>query len=86
MAQIDQLHQVRLDAQGRVVIPSDLRRTLNFSVGEELVARVQGEQLILERRDAIVRRLKARYKGLEGSLADELLAERRREAAREADE
>lgn len=86
MAQIDQPHQVRLDAQGRVVIPSDLRRTLNFSGGEELVARVQGEQLILERRDAIVRRLKARYKGLEGSLADELLEERRREAEREADE
>jgi AbrB family looped-hinge helix DNA binding protein len=86
MAHTPQPHHVRIDGQGRVVIPSDLRRALRFSGGDELVARVQGEQLILERREAVIRRLKARYQGLEESLADELLAERRQEAAREARE
>ncbi len=74
-----------MDAQGRVVIPSGLRRSLGFSGGAELLARVEGDALVLESGDAVMRRLKARYRNVEGSLADELLAERRLEAAREGE-
>ncbi len=74
-----------MDAQGRVVIPSGLRRSLGFSEGAELVARVEGETLVLEPRDAVLRRLKARYKNVTGSLATELLEERRAEAEREGE-
>ena len=85
MAQTPKTHHqtVKMDAQGRVVIPSGLRRSLGFSEGAELVARVEGETLVLESRDAVLRRLKARYKNVTRSLATELLAERRAEAARE---
>lgn len=87
MAQIVKTpHQtVRMDTQGRVVIPSGLRRSLGFSEGTELVARVEGEALVLEPRDAVLRRLKERYKNVEVSLATELLDERRAEAAREGE-
>ena len=67
------------------MIPSNLRRSLGFSAGAELVARVEGEALILEPRDAVLRRLKARYKHVTGSLATELLEERRKEAALEGE-
>jgi len=82
-AQADQAHHIRMDAQGRVVIPSGLRRSLGFSGSAELLVRVEGGALILESRDAVLRRLKARYQNVGGGLADELLAERRQEAARE---
>lgn len=83
MAHDGQIHHIRMDAQGRVVIPSGLRRSLGFSSGAELVARIENGALLLETKDAAMRRLKARYKNVKGSLADELLAERRLEAARE---
>ena len=74
--------------QGRLVIPAPLRRLLGFAPGDTLVARSEDGRLILEKREAIQRRLKARFAHLQKatSLADELLAERREEAKREAHE
>lgn len=85
MAQTLKTHHqiVKMDTQGRVVIPSGLRRSLGFPEGAEFIARVEGETLVLEPRDAVLRRLKARYKDISGSLATELLEERRAEAALE---
>ncbi|MBS3933798.1 MAG: AbrB/MazE/SpoVT family DNA-binding domain-containing protein [Truepera sp.] len=70
---------IRVDPQGRLVIPVALRKTLRVEAGTELFARLEGEQLILERREAVERRLKARFAHIpkEVSLADQLLAERR---------
>lgn len=53
-------------------------------MGDELVARVEEGRLIFEPRAAVVKRLRERFKDVNGSLAEELLAERREEAAREA--
>ncbi len=74
--------------QGRVVIPSELRRTWKLEQGETLVARLVDDQLIIERPKAILARLKQRFAHLVGgpSLVDELIAERRLEAAREDEE
>jgi len=75
---------VKLGKQGRLVVPAPLRQELGLEMGDELVARVEEGRLIFEPRAAVVKRLRERFKDVKGSLADELLAERREEAAREA--
>jgi len=79
------LAPVKLGKQGRLVVPALLRQELGLEMGDELVARVEEGRLIFEPRAAVVKRLRARFKDVKGSLADELLAERREEAAREAE-
>lgn len=80
--------EVQLGPQGRLVIPAPLRRSLGFETGDSLIARMEEGRLILEKADTIKRRLKARFAHLPSttSLANELLAERRDEAKREANE
>ena len=78
---------VRVGPQGRVVIPARMRDALHLSPGEVLVARVDGDRLVLERREAVLARLRAAFRSAvppATSLVDELIAERRDEAAREA--
>ena len=79
-------NEVQVGAQGRLVIPAVLRKALNIKPGERLIARKVGDSLVLERRDAIVKRLQDRFSHIPRgvSLADELIAERRENAAREA--
>lgn len=77
--------EVQLGRQGRLVIPAELRRALAVEAGDPLIARVENGRLILEKRENIRERLKARFSGIpaEVSLADELIADRRREANEE---
>ncbi len=77
--------EIQIGAQGRIVIPAHLRKALRFKPGDRLVARQVGESLVLERREAIEKRLQDRFRHIprEVSLVDELLAERRDEVARE---
>ena len=81
-------NEVQLGAQGRVVIPAALRKALHLEKGDRLVARKVGDSLVLERREAIEKRLMDRFRHIpkEVSLVDELIAERRAEAAKEAEE
>mgnify|MGYP003879212761 CR=1 FL=1 len=74
---------LRVGEQGRMVIPSELRKELGIEVGTELVARVQGEQLILETRSAILARLQEHFSQLHGSMATELIMDRKAEVKRE---
>lgn len=80
------LAAVKLGKQGRLVVPAPLRQELGLETGDELVARAENGRLIFEPKAAVVTRLRARFKHVEGSLADELLAERREEAAQETRE
>lgn len=79
---------VRLGAQGRLVVPAALRKALGLQAGDTLVARVEDGRLVLETRASIKRRLQARYRQIPANrcLSDELIAERRAEARREAGE
>jgi AbrB family looped-hinge helix DNA binding protein len=79
-------NEVQVGAQGRLVIPAALRKALNLKPGDRLVARKEGDRLVLERREAVVKRLQALFEHIpkDVSLVDELIAERRAEAAREA--
>jgi AbrB family looped-hinge helix DNA binding protein len=74
-----------MGANGRVVIPAEIRRELGLEEGDELNARTEGESVVLETRDALLRRIQAEFQAAAGdrSMVDELIAERRREAKRE---
>jgi AbrB family looped-hinge helix DNA binding protein len=79
------MHRVRVGRQGRLVVPAELRRELGVEPDDVLVAWIDDGRLVLQRREDIERELWATFEGVEGSMADELVAERRREVAREAE-
>ena len=85
MARTQSSNEVQLGAQGRLVIPAHLRKALDLKPGDRLLARREGESIVLERRSSLVKRLQERFAHIpsEVSLADELIAERRAEAERE---
>ena len=76
---------VKVGPKGRVVVPAPIRRELGIEEGTELMARVEGDGIILEPRSAAIRRLQALFAHIprDVSLVDELIAERRGEARRE---
>jgi AbrB family looped-hinge helix DNA binding protein len=78
---------VTLGAQGRLVLPAALRRALDLSPGDALLARAEGtDRIVLERRSAGLARLQERFAGTRGKkdLAAALIADRRAEARRDA--
>jgi AbrB family looped-hinge helix DNA binding protein len=80
------MEELRVGRQGRVVIPATMRKALGFETGAVLVGHVEDGRLILERREAVLHRLQSRFAKVvprDISLADELISDRRQEAARE---
>jgi AbrB family looped-hinge helix DNA binding protein len=77
--------EIRVGEQGCIVIPADIRRELWIDIGSTLVARVEDDKLVLEKPDAVLKRLQARFKKVPNgiSLAEELICERRTEAVNE---
>ena len=72
--------------QGRLVIPADIREQLGLQPGDELQLDVVADgQLVLQRKQDAARALRGSLAALAPgrSLVDELLTERRAEAARE---
>jgi AbrB family looped-hinge helix DNA binding protein len=88
MNNLSQSIEVNLGRQGRLVIPATLRRSLGFEEGDTLVAREEAGRLVLEKPETIKQRLKARFAQVpnDRSLVDELIAERREEAKKDASE
>lgn len=73
----------------RLTIPEAFAAALGISDGDELVLRLAGDELRVYGQEAAIRRVQrlvAQHVPADVSLVDELLAERRREAAREVDE
>ena len=77
--------ELQVGPQGRVVIPVSLRQAWQIETGETLMAHLEDDRLILEKPAHSLRRAKDRFAALAGqhSLADELIAERHREAVQE---
>ena len=79
--------RVRVAAGGRVVIPAEYRKALGVKVGDQVVIELQEDELRLRSRRAAIRKVRALVRrhipDESRSLADELIAERRQEAARE---
>jgi AbrB family looped-hinge helix DNA binding protein len=67
--------------KGRVVIPARIRTKLGIDEGSELVALVEGDAVVLVPRSAIKSRLRSIFAGVDVSMRDELIANRRAEAA-----
>lgn len=77
---------VRMGPQGRIVIPAPLRGEMELRDGDMLSVSLEDGRLVLERRSTLLERIQSRFRATvprDRSLVDELLAERRQEAARE---
>jgi AbrB family looped-hinge helix DNA binding protein len=78
--------ELTVNEQGRVTIPAQIRRAAGIEPGALLVVYVEDGRVVLETREQLAARLRrdvaAAWTG-EGSVVDELLADRRAEAARE---
>ena len=78
--------QATVSEGGRVVVPAELRLKMGIDIGDVLVWRQDGKRLILSTKMAAIRRaqaLMAPFSKTRQSRTDRLIAERRREAARE---
>ena len=74
---------ITLGSQGRMVLPAPFRKALDLSPGEHLLVRLEADHLVIEKTDAVERRVHERFGKAGGrSLTDELIDERRREAAK----
>jgi len=79
-------YNTKITRGGRLIVPAKLRRDLDLKDGENVVVQAQGRgfqvipvrESIRRAQDLVSSRLKGR-----GSLVDELIAERRKEAAEE---
>jgi AbrB family looped-hinge helix DNA binding protein len=78
---------VTLDGAGRLVLPAAVRKALGLKAGSRLVLEVEGQVVTLTPMLEAIRRAQAilaPYRPKDGhSVADDLVAERRAEAARE---
>ena len=78
--------RTRVNENGRVVIPAAYRKALGIKVGDEVVLRIEDDELritTMKRRLERAQRRIRQYVKAGVSLADELIAERRETAKRE---
>lgn len=78
--------RARIGQGGRLVIPAAQRKALALKVGDEVVLRVEDEELRVMSLDQAIRRAQRavrKYLPKGARLSEELIAERRAEAARE---
>ncbi|WP_404790736.1 AbrB/MazE/SpoVT family DNA-binding domain-containing protein [Altericista sp. CCNU0014] len=73
---------VNVNEQGRIVIPTRIRQQLGLVAGSKLVARLEEGRLVLEKPEDVFKRLRATFDSSD-SLVEELLNDRRTEAAHE---
>lgn len=78
-------YEIRVGSQGRLVIPAELREQLGAEEGGVYVAHVDASgALVLRTREQALRELQQDWGRVDGeSATNRLVAERRREAARE---
>lgn len=79
-------HTASLSKEGRVLIPASIRQQLGLRVGEPLTLFVVDGELRISSRLTALRKMQERLAPLwapDVSVVDELIAERRAEAARE---
>ena len=76
----------RVNENGRVVIPASYRKALGIRAGDEVIVRMEDDELritTMRRRIERAQRLVRKYVKGDTSLVDELIAERREAANRE---
>jgi AbrB family looped-hinge helix DNA binding protein len=78
--------RVRVNENGRVVIPAPYRKALGIKAGDEVILRMEDDELritTMQRRIERAQRRVRQYVKPGVSLVDELIAERREAAKRE---
>lgn len=75
---------IAVGQNGRVVIPANIRQRIGIKRGQHLLVRLDGEKIILEKTTGILNKLQQRFKDIPNSLSEELIEERRAEAAKES--
>jgi len=78
--------RLRVNENGRVVIPAAFRKALGINIGDEVVLRIENDELRITTQQRRIERAQQRarkYVKRGTSLVDELLAERRKAAKRE---
>jgi len=78
--------RLRVNENGRVVIPAPFRKALGISPGDEVILRLEDDELritTMKRRIERAQRHVRKYVKRGVSLVDELIAERREAAQRE---
>jgi AbrB family looped-hinge helix DNA binding protein len=78
--------RMRMNENGRIVIPAPYRKALGLKVGDEVILRMEDDELritTMKRRLERAQRRIRQYVKPGVSLADELIAERREAAKRE---
>ena len=81
-------YHAKVIAGGKIVIPAELRRELGIKDGDSVVIeRDERGQLVLKSYAQVVKEVQANFRAMigpyEGSMVDELIADRRREAEEE---
>jgi AbrB family looped-hinge helix DNA binding protein len=79
----------RINDNGRIVIPAQIRQQMGLKPGDALLLRVEGGALIAETQHARVRRVQESLRQLtapERKLSDELMADRRQETRAEMED
>lgn len=83
---MEQETRTRVNENGRVVIPASFRKALGINVGDEVVMRIEDNELrilTLKKRIERAQRLVRQHVKRGASVVDELIAERREAAKRE---
>lgn len=86
MCPMDSETRLRVNENGRVVIPASFRKALGISPGDEVLLRLEDDELRIttqKKRLERARKLVRKYIPAGRSLADELIAERREAARKE---
>jgi AbrB family looped-hinge helix DNA binding protein len=81
--------KTRINENGRIVIPAEIREALRIQSGDELVLTLEDDVLRVEPQRGRIRRVQESLRRLTPSgrvLSDELTADRREEAAREMED
>jgi AbrB family looped-hinge helix DNA binding protein len=84
-----QTQKVELGAGGRLVIPAPMRAALGMKEGDKVLVRLEGSEIRIYTYQEAMRRAQELVRSFVPpgvSLVDELIADRRAEAAREMDD
>jgi AbrB family looped-hinge helix DNA binding protein len=86
---MNEVYRAKLNREGRMNVPADCRNRAGLQPGQEVLLKVTPNGILLYTHDQAVKRLQdwvAAHVPPGVSLVDELIAERRAEAAKEANE
>jgi AbrB family looped-hinge helix DNA binding protein len=85
----NELHaRLTVGKKGQIVLPAGIRDALGIKPGEDVVVWVEDDRLILQTPAAVLESIRRHFAAIPAdvSLVDELIAERREEARRDAAE